>query len=64
MIKRARWIRRSHLFRKDDYECSACGYRAKRPSAKCPRCGVPMRGEKYDRSWVDEMEEFDAISGE
>ncbi|MBQ6263694.1 MAG: hypothetical protein IJK58_09290 [Clostridia bacterium] len=64
MVKKARWIRKTHLFRRDEYECSACGYRAKKPSPKCPRCGAAERGVKYDPSWVDEMEDFDAISGE
>ena len=27
----------------------------------CPQCGLPMKGSKYDPSWVDEMETIDAI---
>ena len=64
MKKSARWVRRTHFFRRDEFECSVCGYRAEKKSAKCPRCGAPMKGEKIDPGWVDEMEDFDAISGE
>ena len=61
MAKTARWIRHTHLFARDDYECSACGTRASKPYRVCPRCGAPMKGARYDPSWVDEMEMFDAI---
>ena len=64
MKKKARLIRRTHLFRQDEYECSACGYRAKKAFPACPRCGAAMKGAKYDPTWIDEAEEFDAISGE
>ncbi len=59
--KNARWIQHTHLFRKDEYECSACGYKADKPYRNCPRCETIMRGSKSDPSWVDEMEFFDAI---
>ena len=61
MAKSARWIRHTHLFRRDEYECSACHAYANKPHSVCPRCGTPMNGSKYDPSWVDEMEMFDAI---
>ena len=58
----ARWIRRTHLFRRDEYVCSACKAIADEPAAACPACGAVMSGkQKYDPSWVDEMETFDAI---
>ena len=57
----ARWIRHTHLFRRDDYTCSACGASADGPYSVCPNCGASMSGSKYDPSWVDEMEMFDAI---
>lgn len=61
-MKRAtRWIRHTHLFRKDEYECSACGFNTDKPYRVCPRCGLEMKGPKYDPSWVDEMEMMDAI---
>lgn len=59
--KTAHWIRHTHLFRKDEYECSACACRAGKPYKTCPHCGQPMKGAKYDPSWVDEMEAMDAI---
>ena len=55
----AAWIRRTHLLRADEYECSVCGSRYKRPSVKCPNCGRIMRGSKHDPSWVDEAEILD-----
>ena len=61
MKKTAQWIQHTHLFRKDAYECSACGCRADKPYRTCPRCGLPMKGSKYDPSWVDEIEAIDAI---
>ena len=59
--KNARWIRHTHVFRADDYECTACGYFADMPYSVCPNCGRTMNGTKYDPSWVDEMEAADAI---
>ena len=59
--KTARWIQHTHIFRKDEYECSACCYCADKPYVTCPSCGIPMKGSKYDPSWVDEMEMMDAI---
>ena len=59
--KTARWIRHTHIFRRDEFECSVCGFRADKPSKTCPRCGMPMKDEGYDPSWVDEMESLDAI---
>ena len=32
-----------------------------KPYRLCPRCNTAMNGSKYDPSWVDEMEVFDAI---
>ena len=61
MKKVSRWIHHTHIFRKDEYECSACHYTANRPLRICPRCGLPVNGSKYDPSWVNEMEMIDAI---
>ena len=61
MSKSARWIRRTHLFSRDDYECSACHARADKPYSACPNCHTPMSGSRYDSSWVDEIEMMDAI---
>ena len=57
----ARWIQRTHIFRKDEYECSSCGYSSDRPYKTCLKCGSIMKGSKYDPSWVDEMEAIDAF---
>ena len=59
--KTARWIRHTHIFRKDEYECTACGCLADKPYRTCPNCGLPMKCAKYDPSWVDEMEAMDVF---
>ena len=57
----AQWIRHTHLFSADKYECSACGATVDKPKPTCPKCGASMGGEKYDPSWVDEAETLSAI---
>ena len=59
--KTAKLIQRTHLFRRDEFECSACGFRADKRFLSCPRCGAAIKGSKYDASWVDEMAEFDLM---
>ena len=59
--KTGSWIRRTHLFRRDEYECSACGFRTDRPYRICPYCGVSMCGSRYDPTWVDEAEAVSAL---
>ena len=59
----ATWIRHTHLFSADDYECSVCGHTATKPQPVCPHCGAVMGGEKYDPSWVDEAAVLDIILG-
>ena len=60
--RRPHWIRHTHLFDPDEYECSACGYRAEKPYRICPHCGRKMKQGRYDPSWVDEMEILDILS--
>ena len=60
-MKTARWIRRTHLFRPDEYVCSACGASFPAPFPECPHCGRTMRGTKTDPAWVDEAEGLSAI---
>lgn len=60
-MKPAHWIRHTHLFRADEYICSACGTSCKKPYTSCPACGTPMKKTKYDPSWVDEAEGLSAI---
>ena len=61
--KKAKWIRHTHLFSPDEYECSSCGKVLKKPKPVCPKCGASMGGEKYDPSWVDEAVLFDVFFG-
>ncbi len=60
MLK-AKWIRKTHLLRPDEYICSDCGRSFAKPYARCPSCGASMGRTKYDASWVDEIEGFSAI---
>lgn len=59
----ATWIRHTHLFSADDYECTACGYTVNKPQPTCPHCGAVMGGEKYNPSWVDEAAMLDILLG-
>ena len=60
-MKQSHWTRRTHLFRADEYICSACGASRQKPSPSCPACGATMKKTKYDPSWVDEAEGLSAI---
>ena len=54
------WLRRTHLFRPNEYICSAYGYTTVKRNLKvCPRCSASMKKTKYDPSWVDEAEFYD-----
>ncbi len=55
------WILETHLFRADEYVCSACHHAAKETLPVCPVCGAVMRGLTEDPLWVDDLEELDAI---
>lgn len=57
----AHWIRHTHIFRSDEYECSACGEVCGKAKKTCPGCGAVMKGAKGDQGWVDEMEALDAF---
>ena len=61
MKKSSHWIRHTHVFRSDEYECSNCGETVSRPKKICPNCGCTMRDSKGDLGWVDEMEAIDAF---
>ena len=58
------WTQHTHLFKKDEYECSACGAMHDKPYTVCPNCNSQMGKAKYDASWVDEMAEYDEIFGD
>ena len=61
MERSAYWIRHTHVFRDDEYECSACGCTTTEPYPICPECGSSMDGSKSDLNWIDEMEELDMM---
>lgn len=52
----AHWIQKTHLFRSDEYICSACNYKAKKAERLCPGCSSIMKNCKYNPNWVDEIE--------
>lgn len=60
-MKRTCWIRKTHLFRADEYICSRCGASCGKPYKICPGCQSEMGKAKYDPSWVDEAEGLSAI---
>lgn len=60
-MKAAHWTQKTHLFRPDEYVCSACKTSCSKPFTVCQNCGAPMKKTKYDPSWVDEAEGLSAI---
>lgn len=60
-MKKAHWIKQTHLLRSDEFICSACGASFSKPYMECPHCGAEMKKTKYDPSWVDEAEGLSAI---
>ena len=60
-MKSAHWMQRTHLFRADEFICSACGSVCNKPYKVCPACGASMKKTEYDASWVDEAEGLSAI---
>ena len=62
-MKRAlpHWIRHSHFFDPDEYECSACGAVFRKETRRCPGCGAQMAYTHDRQDWIDELEELDMI---
>ncbi len=60
-MKTAVWTQRTHLFRADEYICSACRSVSEKPYRVCPACGASMKKAKHDASWVDEAEGLSAF---
>lgn len=60
-MKTASWTRRTHLFRPDEYICSACGRSSQKPYTTCPSCRSAMKKTNCDPSWVDEAEGLSAL---
>ncbi len=38
----------THILRRDDYECSACGFLADRYFTACPRCSASLEHAEYE----------------
>ena len=55
------WIRHSHLFDPDEYECSRCNAVFSERSPSCPNCGTLLSREREEQDWVDEAEELSWI---
>lgn len=62
----SRWIRHSHLFDSDDYECPVCGKREKQPFAVCRYCNntISSPDKKGEPDWIEEAEELDWLLGD
>ena len=60
-MKAAHWIQKTHLFRADEFICSACGSVFGKPFKVCPACGSTMKKAKYAAPWVDEAEGLSAL---
>jgi len=60
-IREPHWIKHSHLFDPDEYECSRCGAIFKNKPSVCPNCGTRPSLEKEEQDWVDEAEELSWI---
>ena len=63
-LKIAYWTQKTHLFRSDEYICSACGCSTDKAYKQCPSCESDMCKSKYDPSWVDEAEIMDIFFGD
>ena len=62
-MQTAYWIKNTHLFDPDDYECSACGRRVRRPADTCPDCGADMTGQRGGHDWTEDAAFLDIITG-
>ena len=63
-MNNAHWIKNTHLFEKDDYECSACGCKVARPTDRCPGCGAEMTGSpRGGHDWTEDAAFLDIITG-
>ena len=60
-MKAAHWTQRTHLFRADEFICSACRSVSDKPYSVCPVCGASMKKTRQDASWVDEAEGLSAM---
>lgn len=63
-MRNAYWIKHTHLFRANDYKCSACNALYDDPYDICPSCGSLMGSPISDTSWIDEMADYDSMFGD
>ncbi len=59
VLKRGKWIKREHLFRKTEYVCSVCRAVFDRAYRFCPACGSMNSNGRSDPAWIEEMEFYD-----
>ena len=59
-----RWIKHSHLFGPDEYECSACRAVFRRALPACPNCGAKPRKVVDRKEWIDEQEQMNWMRGD
>lgn len=60
-ITEPHWIKHSHLFDPDEYECSRCHAVFTEKYSSCPNCESSLNTEREEQDWVDEAEELDWI---
>lgn len=58
------WIRHTHLFGADEYQCPFCGHTFRKPFPVCPDCGKRPSGIHDPQDWVDEAAEAEWILGD
>jgi hypothetical protein len=62
-MNNAHWIKNTHLFEKDDYECSAYECKVARPADRCPDCGAEMTGRpRGGHDWTEDAAFLDVIT--
>ena len=62
--KEPHWIKHSHLFGADEYECSQCGAVFKHESGECSKCGTHLDLVLDNQEWIDEAEEVHMMLGD
>ena len=59
-----KWIRKTHIFGGDTFECSECGRESGSASSRCPKCGANMKGMASKSDLRDIRQRRDAIEEE
>lgn len=60
-MKTAHCTQRTHLYRADEFICSACRHVSGKPYNVCTTCRAVMKKARYDANWVAEAEGLSAI---